>query len=327
MFFDVVAIGELLIDFTPAGISEQGNPLFEANPGGGPPNLLAMLAKLGRKTAFIGKVGNDLHGRFLTRSITSAGIDASGLRHADDKDTTLAFVALDEDGDRDFSFYRKNGADISLRPDEVPLQLLENCRFLHFSSVSMTNEPARSANRHAVEKALVKDILISFDPNLRIPLWESLEEAKSEMLWGISKSTIVKLAKEELEFLTDINDITAGVKKLYNSFERLQLVCVTDGKNGSSAIHRKWSVFKPAHQMENTVDTTGAGDTFFALCLHYLLDNPLASLDEEQAHAMLHQANAAAALITTKRGALLSMPTKVELEDFLSTHPDIHIKD
>ena len=189
--FDVVALGELLIDFTEYGTSEQGNPLWEANPGGAPCNVLAMLNKLGRKTAFIGKVGSDVYGRQLAETVSSAGIDSSALLFDEQVHTTLAVVHTFPNGDRDFSFYRNPGADMMLTESELPLEKIENCRIFHFGTLSMTHDGVRAATKAAVKAAKAAGALISFDPNLRPPLWDSEANAKENIAWGLAHADIV----------------------------------------------------------------------------------------------------------------------------------------
>ena len=231
--FDVVALGELLIDFTEHGLSEQGNPLWEANPGGAPCNVLAMLTKLDRKTAFIGKVGNDVYGRQLIETVTSAGIDTSALLVDPVVHTTLAVVHTFPNGDRDFSFYRNPGADMMLRADELPLPMLQDCRIFHFGTLSMTHEGVREATVQAVQYAKACGALISFDPNLRPPLWSALADARTQIGWGLKHSDIVKIADNELEFLTGETDFDKGAAILRGWFPNIRMLNVTAGPDGS----------------------------------------------------------------------------------------------
>ena len=231
--FDVVALGELLIDFTQNGFSTQGNPIFEANPGGAPCNVLAMLQKLGRKTAFIGKVGDDGFGTQLRLVARETGIDVEHLLSDPTVHTTLAIVHTKPDGDRDFSFYREPGADMMLREDELPHSLLEDCRIFHFGTLSMTHPGVRAATRTAVRTAKAAGALISFDPNLRPPLWKSLEEAKEQMEWGLGVCDILKIADNELEFLTGETDFGRGAERLKKRFPNIRLLNVTAGAEGS----------------------------------------------------------------------------------------------
>lgn len=226
---DVVALGELLIDFTENGTSAQDNKLFEANPGGAPCNVLAMLQKLGHQTAFIGKVGQDAFGRLLVDAVKEQGIDTTGVRYDDNVHTTLAFVQTAADGDRDFSFYRNPGADMMLTADEVDLSLVRNAKIFHFGSLSMTDKICENATKHAIAAAKEAGVLISFDPNLRKPLWKSMDDAKEKISWGLSQCDILKISDDEIEFMTGEKDIKTGVKKLIDGYH-IPFICATMGK-------------------------------------------------------------------------------------------------
>lgn len=310
--YDVVAVGELLIDFTMNGNSAQGNPLFEANPGGAPCNVLAILKKYGKHTGFIGKVGQDQFGELLKNALHEAGIDTDGLIMDKHYNTTLAFVHTAPDGDRSFSFYRKPGADMMLTKDEVNYGMIDNAHILHFGTVSMTDELSREATKAAVEYAKAKGKLISFDPNLRPPLWESLDEAKREIAWGLSAADIVKIADNEIEFMTGEQDIEEAIRILTAEYS-FKLLSVTLGREGSIAVCGGRRVFVPGFIQENTIETTGAGDTFGGSVLAYLTEHDVDKLTEVQLKEMLTLANAGASLITTKKGALRVMPEKDEI--------------
>lgn len=311
--FDVVALGELLIDFTENGLSNQGNPLLEANPGGAPCNVLAMLNKLGKKTAFIGKVGNDQFGKMLKRVVAESGTDVAGL-HMDDKvHTTLAFVHTYPDGDREFSFYRNPGADMMLTKDEVNQKLIQAAKIFHFGTLSSTHQGVREATRYAVEVAKAYGLIVSFDPNLREPLWNSMDRAREEILYGMSKCDILKISDNEMEFMTGTTDYTQGVKMLRELFD-IPLICVTLGKDGSRAYYKDMIVEGAPFVRKDTIETTGAGDTFEACTLNYILEHGLVNLTEDNLKEMLTFANAAASIITTKKGALKVMPEKEEIE-------------
>ena len=234
--FDVVALGELLVDFTQNGLSEQGNLLFEANPGGAPANVLAMLRKLGKHCAFIGKVGQDSFGDMLAVTVQEAGIDISSLRRDPDIPTTLAVVHTFPNGDRDFSFYRKPGADIMLRPDELDEELLKSCRIFHFGTLSLTDEPCKSATIRAWEIAKEAGALISFDPNLRPPLWPDDKSAKEAIQWGLARCDILKIADNEIEFMTGETDFDKGAAALKERFPNIRVLNVTAGGDGSHKI-------------------------------------------------------------------------------------------
>lgn len=315
--YDVVALGELLIDFTENGISNQGNPLFEANPGGAPCNVLAMLATLGHRTAFIGKVGKDFFGEQLKRAITEVGIDAKYLCMDEEVHTTLAMVHTDLDGDRDFSFYRNPGADMMLREDEIPEGLLKNTRLFHFGTLSMTHEGVRAATKKALVLAKEAGALISFDPNLRPPLWRSLEDAKQQVLSGLKYCDILKISDNEIQWLTGKKDYTEGVLWIKERFD-ISLILVSMGREGSRAYYQEKMVEVKPFIQKNTIETTGAGDTFCGCVLHYICDHGLDNLSEENLSEMLTFANAAAALITTKKGALRVMPSVEEICSLVS---------
>ncbi len=323
--FDVVALGELLIDFTQNGLSEQGNGLFEANPGGAPCNVLAMLTKLGKKTAFIGKVGDDFFGRMLAETIREVGIDDSNLVYDHKIHTTLALVHTFADGDRDFSFYRNPGADMMLSRQEVDMELVADTRMFHFGTLSMTHEGIREATKAAVLEARKRGALVSFDPNLRPPLWESLEDAKEQVRWGLGHCDILKISDNEIQWLTGEESYTEGVKKIRREFS-IPLILVSMGRDGSRAYYQKNETEngtgiivegKPFIQ-ENTIETTGAGDTFCACVLSYVLDHGLENLSVEGLKEMLTFANAAASLITTRKGALKVMPGREEVEKLIA---------
>ena len=312
--YDIVALGELLVDFTDFGVTERGNLAFEANPGGAPCNVLAMAAKQGKKTAFLGKVGEDLFGHFLAESLDQAGICRSGLVRDTETPTTLAFVKNRSDGEREFRFYRNPGADEMLTEGEVRGDLLRDTRAFHFGSLSMTREPARSATKLAVREAKMAGAWISFDPNLRRALWKDLDEAREEMLWGCGMCDSLKVSGEELTFLTGEVSSDRGAQALLEQFPQLRLLLITHGGAGSEAYADGCHVRMPAYQVA-TVDTTGAGDAFCGGCLCWLLDRGTEqTLDEESLKDMLDYANAAASLVTTRYGAGLSMPTPDEIQ-------------
>ena len=317
--FDVAALGELLIDFTENGASRQGNPLFEANPGGAPCNVLAMLKKLGRSCAFIGKVGDDIFGRQLTETVREAGIATDALLVDKKVNTTLAFVQTLAGGDRDFSFFRNPGADMMLRADELPEEMIRNARIFHFGTLSMTHDGVREATKKAVALAREGGALISFDPNLRPPLWESLEDARAQIAWGLGQCDVLKIADNELEFMTGETDFARGAAKLREQYPNIQVLNVTAGPDGSYSFGAEGSVFVPAFRLGGTIETTGAGDTFCACVLHYVLSHG-AALDEGQRFEMLRFANAAAYLVTTKKGAIRSMPEPEEIQAVLANH-------
>lgn len=315
--YDVTALGELLIDFTMNGESGQGNPLFEANPGGAPCNVLAMLQKLGKKTAFIGKVGNDMFGNMLEERVRSTGINLDGLKKDDEVRTTLAFVRTFADGDRDFSFYRNPGADMMLREEEVDEQLIKDARIFHFGTLSMTDSVVEKATKKAIQVAKDSGCLLSFDPNLRPPLWNSLEKAKEMIAYGMSVCDILKISDNEIEFMTGTANIDEGIAKIREQYE-IPLVFATLGKDGSKAYYKDMVVSVPGFVNPNTIETTGAGDTFCACALNYVLERgSISELSRENLMELLTFANAAASLITTRKGALCVMPERQEVLDYI----------
>ncbi|MDE6664011.1 MAG: carbohydrate kinase [Lachnospiraceae bacterium] len=317
--YDVTAMGELLIDFTENGMSGQGNPLFEANPGGAPCNVLAMLAKLGRKTAFIGKVGKDFFGEQLKSAIKEVGIDSDHLLMDEEVHTTLAMVHTLPDGDRDFSFYRNPGADMMLTEHEIPENLIADSKLFHFGTLSMTHEGVRMATKKAVALAKKNGALISFDPNLRPPLWKSLEEAKEQTAYGLSNCDILKISDNEIQWYTGEEDFDEGICRLKEMYD-VPLILLSMGREGSRAYYKDLRVEAAPFLQENTIETTGAGDTFGACCLNFVLEYGIDNLDEEKLKQMLVFANAAASIITTKKGALRVMPSKAEVDDFLKSN-------
>lgn len=313
---DVVALGELLIDFTENGVSSQVNPLFEANPGGAPCNVLAMLSGLGHTTAFIGKVGNDFFGKQLEKAITEVGIDAKGLLKDKDVHTTLALVHTYPDGDRDFSFYRNPGADMMLTEEDVPVDIVKSARIFHFGTLSMTHERVRLATKKAIAIAQDAGAIISFDPNLREPLWNSLDDAREQVLYGLQQCDILKISDNEIQWLTGEYDFTEGVRWI-NMRYHIPLILVSMGKEGSRAYYQDKMVEAAPFIQKNTIETTGAGDTFCACVLHYVLEHGLQKLTDKDLKDMLTYANAAASIVTTRKGALRVMPQPKEIEELI----------
>lgn len=316
--YDVTALGELIVDFTENGISEQGNPMLEANPGGAPCNVLSMLQNLGKRTAFIGKVGADAFGRMLMQAVKDQGIDTDNLVIDEVVHTTLAFVHTEEDGDRSFSFYRNPGADMMLQWDEVKQEILTDTKVFHFGTLSMTDEQIENVTKKAVQKAKDKGAVISFDPNLRPPLWKNLEDAKRQMWYGISQCDILKISDDEIEFLTGTADIDKGVEKIMEQ-SHPTLICATMGKHGSKAYYNGKSIFCEPFLREDTIETTGAGDTFMACVLNAVLEKGIDSLNSNDLLEMLEFANAASSIITTRKGALKVMPKRQEIIELIET--------
>lgn len=312
--YDVVALGELLIDLTQNGLSDQGNPTLEANPGGAPCNVLALLSKLGRRTAFIGKVGCDGFGNKLKEALAETGISTDGLCWDESVHTTLAVVHTLPGGDRDFSFYRNPGADMRLTKDEVNMELIRQTKIFHFGTLSMTDEPVRSATYAAIAEAERAGVLRSFDPNLRPPLWRTLDEAKEQVLFGMAHCDILKISDNEIQWLTGLEDFDAGIRWIQERFPGIRLILLSMGKEGSRA-YAGGTMAQVRGFCVNTVETTGAGDTFFGGVLHHVLTWGLRDYTQEELTQMLTFANAAATIITTKKGALRVMPEKADILD------------
>lgn len=316
--YDVVALGELLIDFTENGLSSQGNPILEANPGGAPCNVLAMLKRLSKKVGFIGKVGNDMFGNQLESALLEVGIDTGGLLKDQLVNTTLAFVHRLPDGDRDFSFYRNPGADMMLNEKEVLTckDIIRETQIFHFGTLSMTHESCRNATKKAVELAKQAGAVISFDPNLREPLWDRLDTAKEQALYGLSRCDILKISDNEIRWLTGETDFDAGVSYIRKRYD-IPLILVSLGKEGSLAYSKSNKAQVSSFMQTNTIDTTGAGDTFCACVLHYVLEHGLKDYTNEELKQMLTFANGGASIITTRKGALRVMPQREEIETLI----------
>ena len=314
--FDVVALGELLIDFTENGKSAQGNMTYEANPGGAPCNVLAMLNKAGRKTAFIGKVGQDLFGNKLKATLDEVGIDTSNLIIDEDARTTLAFVETFPDGDRDF--YRNPGADMMLRKEDLHEDLIRDAKIFHYGTLSMTHDGVREATKKAIDIAKESGAILSFDPNLRPPLWKTLDDAKEQVAYGLSKCDVLKISDNEIQWFTGEEDFDAGIAQLREQYN-IPLIMLSLGRDGSRAYYKDLRVEVKPFLQDSTIETTGAGDTFGGCCLHYVLKYGLDNLDEEKLTEMLTFANAAASIVTTRKGALRVMPDVEEVEAFIKS--------
>lgn len=319
---DVTALGELLIDFTENGSGESGNPVFEANPGGAPCNVLAMLSKLGKKTAFIGKVGDDMFGRQLSDAVKSVGICTDGLVMDKNVPTTLAFVHTLAGGEREFSFIRNPGADMMLTKAEVNTDIIRDSKIFHFGTLSSTHEGVREATRFAIDAAIESGALLSFDPNLREPLWKNLDDAKKEIEYGLSKCNILKISDNEIEFLLGHSDYDKAALQLMERYRNIKLIFITLGGDGSCAYCNNAKAKAPIYRV-NTVEKTGAGDTFFGCGLNYILEHDIDSLNESRLTELLRFANAGASLITTKKGALKVMPDMQEISDLIGDEENV----
>ena len=314
MKYDVVALGELLIDFAPVSRSETGYPVLAAQPGGAPGNFLAALNKFGLRTAMIGKVGDDMFGRLLLGTLQAAGIDTSGVLADPSVFTTMAFVSLDESGNRDFSFARKPGADTCLRPEEVNETLLRSTKVFHFGTLSLTDEPAAAATRKAIETAKAAGALISLDPNLRKPLWNSEEDAKSAIEWSLRQADIVKISDEEIDFLWGLSP-EEGAQKLIREYG-VSLVYATLGPKGCHAVTASQAVTVSSPSGIHVVDTTGAGDIFGGSAMSQFLRTGKAPKDltEEELRRIVCFACTAASLSTQKHGGIASVPEETDVQ-------------
>ena len=306
--YDVVALGELLIDFTTIRADSDGYPTMAAHPGGAPANFLAAIAKFGGKAAMLGKVGTDTFGKLLTSTLREVGIETKGIVASDDFFTTLAFVTLDANGDREFAFARKPGADTQLSFDELELSLLDETRVFHFGTLSLTGEPSRTTTYRAVEYAREHGKLITFDPNLRKPLWRELDEAKQQMLWGLAHADVVKISDEEVEFLFGLG-VQEGAQYILEHFP-VKLVFVTCGPDGCWFQNKNASGHVDSLRNIKVVDTTGAGDIFGGSAVWKLLQTGKApeALDEAALREIVSFACTAAGLSTTKPGGISSVP-------------------
>jgi fructokinase len=311
--FDLAALGEVLIDWTPAGLSPAGMRLFEQNPGGAPANVAVALANLGMKSAFIGKVGADMHGDFLRAVLTDKGVDVTGLLRDEQVFTTLAFVALTKTGERTFSFARKPGADTCLRPDELPVRILSRCRVFHFGSLSLTDEPARSATLEAIRLAKAAGAAIAYDPNYRAPLWKDRSCAIEQMRAVLSSVDYLKVSEEEAALLAGKEAVQEAARLLLA--QGITGVVVTLGKEGAyAAIRNKTGVYAlmvPAPHVP-VLDTTGAGDAFWGGFLYRLLEVELA-LKEDTLRSCIEYANAAGAFCVQRRGAIPALPKRNDI--------------
>ena len=313
---DVTALGEILIDFTPCGMSEAGRRLFEQNPGGAPANVLACLNKCGKKTAFIGKVGDDMHGQFLVDVLNNSDICTDGVVVDDSIFTTLAFVALSETGERSFSFARKPGADTCLRQDELNEEIIRDSKVFHIGSLSLTAEPAKGTTFKALEIAKEAGCIMSYDPNYRAPLWDSIEAAIEGMRSVVSYMDVMKISDEETALLTDIVEPEGAAKALVE--QGVSVVAVTLGADGALVCTKEGCLVVPGFKA-NMVDTTGAGDSFWGGFLKCLLESGKRPEDVslEEAAGFAKYGNAVASLCVEKRGAIPAMPTVEEVEERL----------
>ncbi len=315
---DVITFGELLIDFVPtvSNVSLIDAPAFKKAPGGAPANVAVGLARLGVSAGFMGKVGDDAFGYFLTKVLAENGVDTSQICYADQARTALAFVSLGADGEREFMFYRHPSADMLHRPDEIDAEYIRGAKIFHFGSISLIGEPSRSATFKAVETARDAGLVVSYDPNLRLSLWKNGDAAREGMMsaWRLAK--VIKVSEEEIEFLSGMTNTQDGVNALWH--DGLSLLVVTRGKHGCTFFTREFSEDIPGFQVD-PVDTTGAGDGFVAGLLKGLLEYPDCWHDRAKLRQICRFANAVGAITTTERGAIPALPTLSQVEVFLTS--------
>lgn len=314
---DVVALGEILIDFAQMETDAMGYPTLKAQPGGAPANFLAALAKYGYKTAMIGKVGDDAFGNLLINTLEEKGIDTTGVIVDDKFFTTLAFVTLDENGDRSFSFARKPGADTQLAFDEVKLDMIDQAKVFHFGTLSFTDKVSRDTTLKCLEYAKAKEKLISYDPNLRLPLWDSEEQARQAMLKGLEYADVVKISDEEISFLWNCDE-KAGANIILSTYSA-QIVYVTMGEKGCYYATKNYNGYVLSPEGVVVKDTTGAGDIFGGSAMRCLLQKniPIDKLTDDDLQQICTFATAAASLSTTKPGGLTSVPEREEVERWI----------
>ena len=314
---DVVALGELLIDFACVSNDADGYPTMAAHPGGAPSNFLAAIAKFGGKTALLGKVGTDAFGKMLTETLKKSNIETRGLVSTDDYFTTLAFVTFDETGNREFSFSRKPGADTQLKFEELDLSLIDEAKIFHFGTLSLTDEPARETTKKAIAYAKEKGKLITYDPNLRKPLWKDLKEAKEQLIWGLTQADVVKISDEEVEFLFGL-DVKEGADYIMAHFPT-KLLFVTCGPDGCFFKNKNACGHVDSLKNIKVIDTCGAGDIFGGSAVWKLLSTGKSpeDLNEEELRDIVSFACTSAGLSTTRSGGISSIPTYDEVEKLL----------
>lgn len=315
--FDIVSIGELLVDMTPA--STDKSMVFEANPGGAPCNVLAMAAKLGAHCAFIGKVGADAFGNMLITTLERLGIETAGIVRDGSVPTTLAIIAFDENNERSFSFYRNPGADQMLRSDEVDTDIVKTCKILHFGTMSLTEGDSRGATMHAVETAKANGSMISFDPNIRLFLWKNEDMLRKMLNYGLSNCTILKMSEDEAIYQSGICDPEAAMEAILKKYPNISVGFLTLGEKGSMVFGGGGKVRVDAVPQKSVVDTTGAGDAFYGVCLYYIAKCGISDLTMEQLAFIAERANAAGSIVTGRYGSMRIMPEKIEIEETIGT--------
>ena len=313
----ICSFGETLIDFTPVGTSKNGNVIFERNPGGAPANLAVAAVKQGVEASFVGEVGDDLFGHFLKDKLEQEGVNTDYMVVNARYRTTLAFVDLDSNGERSFCFYRNPGADTMIESQSVDLECIDQCDIFHYGSVSMSKNPSRITTFELIKVAKQKGKILSFDPNLRLPLWNDAEEARQEILQGMEYCDILKVSEEELQFVTDETDLEKGARQLFEKY-RIPLILITEGKNGCHALFRNFYINSDGYTVD-VEDTTGAGDAFLGSFLASVLKagKSLQEFNGDEIYKMLCLANASAALSVTRKGGIPSLVTTAQAEELM----------
>lgn len=321
MRYDVTALGEILIDFTPTGTTAAGAPCFESNPGGAPANVLISVSRLGGKTAFIGKAGRDFFGDMLKETLEKNGVNADGFAFSDDVRTTLAFVTLDKTGNRSFSFFRNPGADFMLAVADVPLSVIENSSIFHFGSLSLTHEPARAATHHAIVQAKAAGCLISYDPNLRLSLWPDVAMARREITACLQHADILKISEEEFTFLTGQTDYVTHAPA-FAAAHGITCLFVTLGAKGAFYHYNGMQATLPTYDVP-ILDTTGSGDAFMGAVLAQLSRRPsgLAGLTRAELEGIVAFANASGAIAAKTKGAIPAIPDRAQVEACMQRYP------
>jgi len=314
-FLDVICIGEALIDFvsTEKNVGLEDASRFLKSAGGAPANVSVGLARLGKRVAFVGKVGDDSFGRFLARTLENNGVDVSNLLFDKKHRTRLVFVSLTDEGERDFEFYGENNADTKIKKEEIALSLIKRAKIIHFGSISLISNPSRDAILTAVRTAKAKNTLVSFDPNLRLSLWESSDNARLQIKEALGLADIVKMDMGEMEFITDSADFKAGARYILE--QGVRLLVITLGKDGCYFFSDKTEGKEPGFNIK-VRDTTGAGDGFVAGMLAKILEMPYNRMTNKDLHRIFRFANAVAALSVTGYGGIPSLPSIEEVESF-----------
>lgn len=313
---DIVSTGELLIDMMPAG-SQQNNTVFEIKPGGAPCNVIAMAAKLGGRCAFIGKVGSDVFGDMLVKTLGTLGIECSGVVRDADTPTTLAVVSFDENNDRSFSFYRNPGADQMLRESEVNVDIIKNSRILHFGTMSLSGGSSRNAVMHAIKVARESEGIISFDPNIRMLIWKNETDLKDMLRYGLSNCSVLKMSEEEATYCAGMTDPDEAMDRIMEAYPNIQVAFLTLGERGCKVFFGGEKVLVAPVEQKRVIDTTGAGDAFYGVCLYHIAKLGMEELTMDRLQDIAMEANAAGSIVTGRRGSMCVMPTCNEIYQVL----------